>query len=270
MGIKLVALDLDGTLLNKNKEVSEENRQAIQRAKEAGVKVVLCTGRPLKAILHILEACNLLEEGDLGITYNGGLIQWTQSGESLSQITMDKNSVLEIYELSKTLNVPCNFIDLNTVYEPAYPAGKDSLYPSIMNILPFKPINTGSLPENTAMNKLIFCWHQEELDQAISQIPETVHERYTIMKSRPNLLEILPKTVDKGKGLALLAEQLDLDVSEIMAIGDQENDLAMIQYAGIGVAMDNATEEVKKHADVVTKSNDDHGVAYAIEQYVLN
>ncbi|GEL66309.1 Cof-type HAD-IIB family hydrolase [Marinilactibacillus psychrotolerans] len=270
MGIKLVALDLDGTLLNKEKEVSKENRQAIQRAKEAGVKVVLCTGRPLKAILHILEACNLLEEGDLGITYNGGLIQWTQTGESLSQITMSKEEVLEIYELSKELDVPCNFIDLNTVYEPAYPKGKNSLYPTIMDILAFKPINTASLPDSTAMNKLIFCWHEYELDEAIRKIPDEFHERYTIMKSRPNLLEILPKTVDKGKGLALLAKELKLDVSEIMAIGDQENDLAMIQYAGIGVAMENATEEVKQHADLVTKSNVDHGVAYAIEQYVLN
>jgi len=268
--IKLVALDLDGTLLNKQKEVSEENKQAIQRAKEAGVKVVLCTGRPLKAILHILKACNLLEDGDLGITYNGGLIQWTKTGQSLSQITMSKDEVLEVYELSKTLDVPCNFIDLNTVYEPAYPAGKTSLYPSIMDILPFKPINTASLPDSTAMNKLIFCWHQPELDEAIAKIPTDFRDRYTIMKSRPNLLEILPKTVDKGKGLALLAEELNLDVSEIMAIGDQENDLAMIQYAGVGVAMDNATDEVKKYADVVTRSNEEDGVAYAIDQYVLN
>lgn len=270
MGIKLVALDLDGTLLNREKEVSEENKQAIQRAKDAGVKVVLCTGRPLKAILHILEACNLLEDGDLGITYNGGLIQWTRTGESLSQITMSKEDVLDVYELSKTLDVPCNFIDLNTVYEPAYPAGKESLYPTIMDILPFRPINTASLPDSTAMNKLIFCWHQHELDEAIGKIPDEYREKYTIMKSRPNLLEIIPKTVDKGKGLALLAKELDLDVSEIMAIGDQENDLAMIQYAGIGVAMDNATDEVKQYADVVTKSNVEHGVAYAIDQYVLN
>lgn len=270
MSIKLVALDLDGTLLTKDKEVSAENRAAIQRAKEAGVKVVLCTGRPLKAILHILKDCNLLEEGDLGITYNGGLIQWTATGESLSQITMDKEAVLDVYALSQELAVPCNFIDLNTVYEPAYPTGKESLYPMIMNILPFEPINVASLPEKTAINKMIFCWHQEELDQAISQIPAHYHDRYTIMKSRPNLLEILPKTVDKGKGLALLADKLNLDVSEIMAIGDQENDLAMIQYAGIGVAMDNATDEVKAQADIITKSNDEHGVAYAIDQYVLN
>ncbi|GAB2492862.1 hypothetical protein GCM10008929_16590 [Alkalibacterium psychrotolerans] len=90
------------------------------------------------------------------------------------------------------------------------------------------------------------------------------------MKSRDNLLEILPKSVDKGKGLIQLGELLDIGLDEMMAIGDQENDLAMVQTAGTGVAMANATDTVKEAAQVITKSNDEHGVAYAIEQYVLN
>jgi len=90
------------------------------------------------------------------------------------------------------------------------------------------------------------------------------------MKSRDNLLEVLPKTVDKGKGLILLSELLDISLDEMMAIGDQENDLAMVQTAGTGVAMANATDIVKDAAQIVTKSNDEHGVAYAIEEYVLN
>ena len=74
MSIKLVAIDLDGTLLNSDHEVSEENKEAIRKAKEQGVKIVLVTGRPLKAMLHILEACNLTEPGDIALTYNGGLV----------------------------------------------------------------------------------------------------------------------------------------------------------------------------------------------------
>lgn len=270
VAIKLVAIDLDGTLLNSKREVPEENKKAIQAAKDAGVKVVLCTGRPLKGMTHILAECNLLEEGDLGITYNGGLVQRTHSGETLSQITHSKKDVLYAYALSQEIDMPINFIDLNHVYEPPYPTNKESLYSAIMSALPFAKIDPENLPDSLAINKMVMCWQIEELDEAITQISSEYHEYFTIMKSQPNLLEILPKSVDKGKGLAMLAEQLDISSDEIMALGDQENDLAMIKYAGLGVAMGNATDEVKSIAQFVTKSNDEDGVAYAIRKFVLN
>lgn len=269
MAIKLVAIDLDGTLLNSKRTISTENKEAIQAAKEAGVKVVLCTGRPLKGMTHILEECNLLEEGDLGITYNGGLVQWTHTGETLSQIVHSKTDVLKAYELSQQLAMPLNLIDLNTVHEPPYPEGRPSLYSTIMNALPFKEIDVEQLPDSLAINKMVMCWNQEELDQAILAIPDSYHKQFTIMKSRSNLLEILPKMVDKGKGLAMLAEKLELTKEEIMGIGDQQNDLAMVEYAGFGVAMGNATDQVKKAAQFITKSNDEDGVAYAINKFVL-
>lgn len=270
MSIKLVAVDLDGTLLNSQNQVSPENKRAIQKAKEQGVKVVLVTGRPLKGMLHILEECNLLEEGDIGLTYNGGLVQWTHSGETLRQIALPKEDVLDVYALSEKLDLPCNFIDLDTVYEPRYPVGKVSLYPSIMKALPAKPIDVKDLPEKFPINKIVMSWHAEELDEKIPLIPAYYHEKYTIFKSRTNLLEILPKTVDKGKGLHLLSEVLSIPVEDMMAIGDQENDLAMVQEAGMGIAMGNATQLVKEAAQFVTKTNDAHGVGYAIEKYVLN
>ena len=270
MSIKLVAIDLDGTLLNSDHQVSEENKRAIQKAKDQGVKIVLVTGRPLKGMLSILEECNLTEEGDLGLTYNGGLVQWTRTGETLREITLSKEDVQDVYRLSQDLDLPCNFIDLDTVYEPPYPEGKPSQYHKHMKALPYKPLDMVTFPESFAIHKIVMCWHQEELDEKIKDIPQVYHDRYTIMKSRDNLLEVLPKTVDKGKGLILLSELLDISLDDMMAIGDQENDLAMVQTAGTGVAMANATDIVKDAAQIVTKSNDEHGVAYAIEQYVLN
>lgn len=270
MSIKLVAIDLDGTLLNSQREVSAQNKAAILKAKEQGVKVVLVTGRPLKGMLHILEECQLTEEGDIGLTYNGGLVQWTQTGETLSQITHDREDAIDVFKLSQDLDLPVNFIDLDTVYEPPYPKGKPSQYSKHMKALPYKPVDMVDLPDPFPINKIVMCWHEDELDEKIKDIPSIYHERYTIMKSRDNLLEILPKSVDKGKGLIQLGELLDIGLDEMMAIGDQENDLAMVQTAGTGVAMANATDRVKEAAQVITKSNDEHGVAYAIEQYVLN
>ncbi len=270
MSIKLVAIDLDGTLLNSNHEVSEENKAAIRKAKEQGVKIVLVTGRPLKAMLHILEDCNLTEAGDIALTYNGGLVQWTQSGETVRQIAFPKEDALDIYKLSQDLQLPCNFIDLDVVHAPPYPKDRPSLYPTVMNALPFEPIDMTNLPEEFSINKIVYCWHQEELDEKIKEIPDIYRERYTLIKSRPQLLEFMPKSVDKGKGLDLLSEILGIDVADMMAIGDQENDLAMVQRAGTGVAMENAIPLVKDAAQIITKTNDEHGVGYAIEKYVLN
>ena len=108
------------------------------------------------------------------------------------------------------------------------------------------------------------------LDDAITRIPDEVREKYTVMKSSPYFLEILDKRVNKGTGVKSLAEVLGIEPDEIMALGDQENDIAMIAFAGVGVAMDNAIPAVKAAADFVTKSNLEDGVAYAIEKFVLN
>ena len=108
------------------------------------------------------------------------------------------------------------------------------------------------------------------LDKAIARIPPEVKEKYTVLKSSPYFLEILDKRVNKGTGVKSLADVLGIKAEEVMAIGDQENDIAMIEYAGVGVAMDNAIPAVKEVANFVTKSNLEDGVAWAIEKYVLS
>ncbi|SIO10597.1 hypothetical protein SAMN05878443_1403 [Carnobacterium alterfunditum] len=268
--IKLVAIDLDGTLLNGEHIISNENKEAIKKAKEQGVKVVLCTGRPLLGMISYLEELNLRESGDYGITYNGGLVQRTDTGDVLSKTTLTKVETEEIFELSKKINVPCNFIDLENIYEPPYPEGRDSLYPTVMTALPYVPIIMEEMSGDIAINKTVFCYSQILLDEAIKNIPAYFFEKYTIMKSRPILLELMPKNVDKGTGIAVLADLLGFEASEVMSLGDEANDAAMIEYAGMGVAMGNATNEIKAMAQYITKTNEEHGVAYAIHKFVLN
>lgn len=268
--IKLVAIDLDGTLLNGKHGISDENKEAIKQAKEQGVKVVLCTGRPLLGMIAYLEELNLREAGDYGITYNGGLVQRTDTGEVLSKTTLTKAETEEIFKLSKQINLPCNFIDLEKIYEPPYPKGRESLYPTVMSALPYVPIAMEEVPENIAINKTVFCYAQMDLDEAIKNIPVHFYKKYTIMKSRPILLELMPKGVDKGSGIAVLADLLGFKASEVMALGDEANDAAMIEYAGVGVAMGNATDDIKSMAQYITKTNEEHGVAHAFQKFVLN
>ncbi|WP_141604231.1 sugar-phosphatase [Terrilactibacillus laevilacticus] len=268
--IKLIAIDLDGTLLNNEKKITDRTKDALKKAKNQGVKIVLCTGRPLLGMVQYLDELNLREDEDYGITYNGGLVQRTKTGEVISEITMSKKDIESLYELSQTLEVPMNFIDLERVYSPAPPNGKPSLYGEIMKALPFVTSDIRSLPEDIKINKALFCIDQPILDAAINKIPCSFFENYTMMKSRPVLLEIMNKNVDKGKGLQALGQHLGIKQEEMMTFGDEENDLAMIEYAGLGVAMGNAIDKVKDAAQFITLTNEENGVAYAVEKFVIN
>lgn len=268
--IKLIAIDLDGTLLNEHKEITDETKKVLKQAKEIGVKVVLCTGRPLLGMAHYLDELDLKEAGDYGITYNGGLVQRTNTGEVLSQKTLTKVQIEELYQLTQSLEVPLNFIDLKQVYAPPYPESYPSLYGGVMKALPFVSTTMDDLPTDAVFNKAVICTEVAHLDETIAKIPVEFTEKYTIMKSRPELLEILNKEVDKGRGLEVLCNLLEIHPDEVMALGDEENDLAMIRFAGLGVAMGNATDEVKSAAKFVTKTNRENGVAYAVKKFVLN
>lgn len=126
------------------------------------------------------------------------------------------------------------------------------------------------MTEDIKIVKMMMIDDAEVLDQGIAQIPKEYFERYTMVKSSPYFFEILNKQADKGAALKHLAQHLGIKQEEVMAIGDNENDLPMIEFAGIGVAMGNATENVKQIANVITASNNEHGVAKAVEKYVLN
>lgn len=110
----------------------------------------------------------------------------------------------------------------------------------------------------------------DELDEAIVTIPAVYYDKFNIYKSQSTILEVLPKDVDKGHAMRIVGDMLGLDKSQIMGIGDQENDLSLVQQAGFGVAMGNAIDIVKDSADYITKTNDESGVAYAIRKFALN
>ena len=276
MDIKLIAIDLDGTLLHSDRTLSRENRQAIQKAKAAGVQVVLCTGRPLRSMHYLLEEIGLKDEEDMAITYNGGLIQKTKNGEIVNQITFNRTQCLDVYELGRSLNMPVNFIDLDYVYEPPYPVGAESVYMAASKNVPkeqalkFVDVAINELPDPFTINKIVMSRPAEELDAIIPKIPMPYYEKYNIYKSQPFILEVLPKNVDKSYSMRLLGERLGLEKAQIMGIGDQENDLSLVQNSGFGVAMENAIDVVKESADYITKTNDANGVAHVIQKFVLN
>lgn len=266
--IKMIAIDLDGTLLNSKKEITPRNREVLAQAKAAGVKVVLCTGRPLRAIRPYLEELNLKEPGDYAITFNGGLVQKNDTGEIMDKSAMTLAQVRELIQLGKDLQLPIDVVSDEVVY--SIPTSPDhlSIYGSLNPLLDCRPMAEDQLTEEMLFNKAVVAYPQEYLDQQIAKIPDAIRDEFEVIKTREVLLEFMPKGVTKAYGCELLAQHLGITREEIMAIGDEENDLPMIAYAGIGVAMANAVPDVKAAADVITGSNEEDGVAEIVAQYL--
>lgn len=268
--IKLIAIDLDGTLLTDKKEVSLRNKETLKKAKAHGVKIVLCTGRPLMAIRPYLELLDLRQAGDYSITFNGGLVQKNDSGEIVEKVTLTKDDVTELIALAKEMNMPLDILSDEIVLCLPTSTTYHTIYPSLNPLLTYKEATEAELSTYTLFNKAVTAYDQELLDQWIANIPASIKEKFEVIKTRNNLLEFMPKGVTKAAGIARLAADLGITQAEVMAIGDEENDLSMVEYAKVGVAMDNAVPVVKAAADFITTTNEEDGVARAIEKFVLN
>lgn len=266
--IKLIALDLDGTLLTSDKKISETNLRALRAAQEQGVKVVLTTGRPLKAMeffLHELGTDG--QEDEYTITFNGGLVQ-RNTGEILDKTVFAYDDVARIFEETEKLSLPLDAISEGHVYQ--IQSDQESLYAQFNPFLEFESLPFEELSSQQTYNKCVTAFAQEPLDAAIAKISPELFDQYEIFKSRELLLEWSPKHVHKATGLTKLIAHLGIERSQIMACGDEANDLSMIEWAGLGVAMQNAVPEVKAAAKLVTPmTNDQDAVAWAIKKYVL-
>ena len=205
--IKLIALDLDGTLLTSDKKISERNLAALKAAQAKGVKVVLTTGRPLKAMdffLHELGTDG--QEDEYTITFNGGLVQ-RNTGEILDKTVFSYDDVARIYEETDKLHIPLDAICEGLVYQ--IQSDQDSLYAQFNPALTFESIDFSDLSSQQTYNKCVTAYAQEPLDAAIEQISPELFERYEIFKSREMLLEWSPKNVHKANGLEKLMQDYD-------------------------------------------------------------
>ncbi|MDO4668134.1 MAG: sugar-phosphatase [Streptococcus sp.] len=268
MDIKLVAVDIDGTLLNNKKEITPEVYSAIQDAKDAGVKVVIATGRPISGVKSLLSELHLNEAGNYVVTFNGGLVQDTATGEELIKETLSHEDYLDIEFLSRKLGVHMHAITKDGIYTANRDIGKYTVYEANLVNMPVF-YRTPDEMKNKEIVKMMYIDEPEFLEQIIAKLPKELYNHYTLVKSAPFYLEIVKKSVNKGMAISHLAEKLGITKEQTMAIGDEENDRAMLEVVGNPVVMENGNSELKKIAKYITKTNDESGVAYAIREWVL-
>ncbi|MGL4772298.1 MAG: sugar-phosphatase [Clostridium sp.] len=266
---KLIALDMDGTLLNEEKKITERTFEAIRKAKEKGVKIVLSTGRPIEGVERFLEALELTSDEDYVISYNGSLVQSIKSRKAICNKALTGKDLKEIYEISKKLKVNIHaFLSGVGLVTP-----KNSKYTEVeaeINGIEIHEIDFNEINDDDIVVKIMLIDEPEILDKAIEELPKEMYDKYHCAKSMPFFFEILNRDANKGVALELLAHHLDFQRHELIAMGDEANDVEMVKYAGMGVAMENATDKVKEVANYITSKNSEDGVAKAIEKLVLS
>ncbi|WP_077336714.1 sugar-phosphatase [Vibrio ruber] len=265
---KLIGLDMDGTLLNSQKQISPRTQAAIQAAKDRGVRIVLSSGRPIEGMRAYLEQLGLNREHDYVVHYNGSFVENVLTGEIIRQQVVSADDVKTIGRTARELNVNTHaFSQKLGLITPK--STKYTRLEAEINGIDIHEIDFETLADDHPMIKAMIVDEPEKLAQAYQNLPAAIIERFTIVQSAPYFLEFLNPQSNKGFGIQAVAERLGIPAALVMCIGDAENDHHMLEYAGLGIAMGNAMPQTKAIADDITASNDEDGVAQAIEKYVL-
>ncbi len=269
--IKLIALDMDGTLLNEKKELKQPQIDAIHQAIEAGVKIVLCTGRPLAGVKPFVEQLGFDTEEEFVIVNNGCSTHSTKDWSLIDWAELTPADISHLNQLADGKDLQISLFDVEDYFVLAEEANEQvKLDATLVDMVP-QPIG---LDEATSGQHRFFEAMFVGKPEVVERFEQThragLEQTYSTVRSLPYLLEILPQGTNKASALARLAEELGIEASQIMAIGDGNNDLEMIEFSGLGIAMGNANEQVKAIAQDITDTNENNGVAKAIEKHILN
>ncbi|MDI3281355.1 MAG: Cof-type HAD-IIB family hydrolase [Bacillota bacterium] len=267
--VALIALDLDDTLLGPDLEVSERARAAIARAQGRGMRVTLATGRMFRSALPYARELGLTTPL---ITYNGGLIKDPLTGEVLRLRTIAAPLAREVALQARSEGLTLNVYLDDTLYVAEINPDVE-YYLSIAQVEPHPVGDLVALLERESPRalptKLLICATEAEVDRLLPRLQERYRGRLRITRSKPRFIEIEPAEVNKGEALAYLARHLGVERDRVMAVGDGENDLDMLLYAGISVAVRTAPPHVRAAARYLTGSAGEEGVAEAIERWAL-
>jgi 5-amino-6-(5-phospho-D-ribitylamino)uracil phosphatase len=262
--IRLVAIDLDGTLLNDSKQVSDQTVDALCGLPERGVRVVIASARPPRSVRHIYQSLKL---DTWQINHNGAVIWDEVARRVVFHQPMDGDVVRRIIDHARSL-FPEVLVSIET--EDRWLTDRlDPQHTTETGRL-FQPDRIASVAEMCAepMTKLLLLGREDMISQLAPVIAET-HPDTHVMRTDADLIQIMDGSVDKSTALRRVAAHYEIPMRQVMAIGDAINDIPMLDAAGVAIAMDNAKPEVKRIADWVAPSNNDHGVQAALKRFGL-
>ena len=255
---KIFFSDLDGTLLTKEKIISEKTKKALDDFVSAGNHFAICTGRGLDNVQDVVKELGLDYPGMYLICYNGAQIYDCDAGKDLFRIGVPLELIPGIFETASEYGIHAHTYTTDSLISPDN--GEEMQY---YNRVIKRPVVVtddivSALPEAPCKVIAIELHDLEKLERFRLAIMEKYSDTVTTVYSNPNYLEIFMKEAGKGSAVVRLANHLDIPIENTIAAGDEQNDISMIEAAGLGIAMLNATDIVKKSADVITKADNDN------------
>lgn len=268
MRYRMIALDLDGTLNNDQKKITERTKNALIAVQKQGVKVVLASGRPLTGLGRESEALELQKYNGILLSYNGGKVVDATTKEVLYEKSLPKDTAVRLLKHVEDLPVTpivedgINYITTN----------KDGFmidFESKLNDLGIKEVENIADSLDFSPVKVLIAAPNEYLVPASKDIKAEFEKELSFVQSTPYYLEATMKGINKASSLQAVCDLLDIAPQEVMAFGDEHNDLTMIEFAGLGVAMGNACGKLKEVADEITLTNNEDGIAHTLEKYYI-
>ncbi len=278
---ELVAIDIDGTLLDNDEQISKENIDAINRCEKNGVKVCICTGRNVRNTIKIAKK---LKTGAPFVCSDGAIFYDTKKNKVIVEKKFSKETLEKLVRIANEFNLYMEFntrskyikyvknveLEKFSYGEVAKTLKQRLSHYFIKRVRYVKNIDIFLIENKNDINQFLIGGDEEEVEKFKEKISgvefEDVDIRYDLWE---NYIFVVCKGCTKAHGLDILSEHFNVSIENMIAIGDQMNDIDMIKRAGLGVAMGNAHEEIKKNANVVTKTNLESGVAYAINKYIF-
>lgn len=262
----MLVIDMDDTLLTDDHEISNENAAMLLKAQEMGVYVVLASGRPTSAMLAYAKELQCDVNNSYMISFNGSTITDLKEDKVLFEHSLTKEQIHSIYDFSQENNTHViTYLDGKIISET------QSEYIDIEStITGLEHIIVPSF-KDAVTTSAVKCLLLEEPSylKTVEPILKTAMPDLSVCMSKPFFLEAAPNGVDKGAAVHILAQKLNIHQSEIIAVGNAGNDLSMVQYAGLGVWVDNVDAELREFGDIVVASNNDHGVAEVVQRFIL-
>ena len=269
MDYKLIATDLDGTLYNDDIIITQKTIEALIKAQEMGIHIAISSGRPLPGLFHARDTLKLQEHHGMLVAYNGGKVVDTTTQEILYQNTIPLDLCIEILEHIKKYPVHPMIDDGNVLYvedKHAYRVHEEHTnnsmdcveVPSLIDFLDFPLV------------KILTSIDPAKLPEVLKVIGEPFKEKVDFIQTAPHYIEAVPLGTSKALGLSKVCKKLDITPEQIIAFGDAANDLEMVEFAGHGVAMGNACDELKVCADEITLTNNEDGIAHTLNHLIFS
>lgn len=265
MKYKLLALDIDGTLTNSQKQISPKTKQALMEAQQKGLRLILASGRPTDGVRPLARQLEMEKYGGFILSYNGARVIDLSNEQMVYEKTLAPEIIPVIGELAHKYKIGVlTYVDGAVITET--PEDPYIQLEARINGLPLKGVENFAEAVTEKEPKCLMTGDGEYMGKIEPEIASALGN-LSVYRSEAYFIEIMPENIDKAVSLEKLCEYVGVTREELAACGDGYNDMPMIRYAGLGIAMANAKEPVREAADVITLSNDEDGIAAALEKY---